>query len=420
MSRVGIPFAIGAALLGLSALAGCGSSPQARPPGEAGVATGGGARLAVVLPRRGELALVDPRRGVVARVAVGASPWGVAVAGGRAYVSAARHVAVVDLRRRRLIARVAYRAPAAAVDYGEYRAGGMGVAVAPGGRRVYVGVHTAGGGRGRLEVLDTRRLRIVGSARVGVRPFDVLAGRDGRTAFSVDHDSYGVTVVDGATARTRFVPVAPLGRGAFDKLNYGAIDTRGRLLLPINGQVLAVVQPRTGRVTRRRMRARVHQAGVALSGRRLLTIGAESLSGGSPNLSVFDLTTGRERIVALRRPHEDIAVADDTAYLSGGYTRGGWAGVSAVALGSGRVREIPLDDEPLGIAALPEAAARTAPSPAGRSESASAAAPRKARRSIRILRPADGRRARPALLGGPAAALFVISGSRCRPAAPPA
>ena len=343
---------VGAALAPLPVLSGCTGSSEPGPEGEA--AATGAARLAVVLPRRGQLALVDPRRGVVSRIGVGASPWGVAVAGGRAYVSAARHVAVVDLRRRRLIARVPYRERPAGVDYGEYRAGGMGIAVAPGRRRVYVGVNAEGERRGRLEVLDARRLRIVGSARVGVRPFDVLAGRDRRTAYSVDHDSYGVTALDARTLRTRFLRVAPLGRGAFDKLNYGALDARGKLLLPINGEVLAVLDPRTGRVGRRDMRSRVHQAGVAVSGRRLLTVGAESLTGGAPNLSVFDLRTGRERIVPLERPHEDIAVSRDgrSAYLSGGYTRGGWPGITAVRLGSGRTREIRLDDRPLGIAVL--------------------------------------------------------------------
>ena len=342
-----------AAAIGLvGALASCGSSSPARSDRQAVAATG--VSLAVVLPGRGERAFVDPRRGVSGRIDVGRSPWGVAISGDRAYVSAARHVAVVDLRRRRLIARVPYRRPPAAVDYGEYRAGGMGIAVAPGGRRVYVGVHAEDGGPGRLEVLDTRRLRMVASARIGVRPFDVLVGRDG-TAFSVDHDSYGVTAVDAETLRTRFLPVAPLGRGAFDKLNYGAIDPRGRLLLPINGEVLAVLDPRTGRVGRQSMRASVHQAGVAISGRQLLTVGAESLAGGTPNLSIFDLRTGSERIVTLDRPHEDIAVSADgrTGYLSGGYTRGGWPGITVVDLRSERLREIALDDEPLGIAIMP-------------------------------------------------------------------
>lgn len=312
--------------------------------------------MLVVLPTRGELAVIEPRRGVVAdRIAVGASPWGVAVRGDRAYVSAARHVAVVDLRRRRVIGRVPYTEAPGGVDVGEYRAGGMGIAVAPGGRTVYVGVYPEGGGRGRLEVLDVATLKMVGGASIGERPFDVLTSRDGRAVFTVDHDSYGVTVIDARTMKARFRRVAPLGRGAFSKLNYGEVDRRNRLLLPINGEVLAVLDPRTGRIMRRRLRSRVHQAGVVLSRGRLLTVGAESLTGGKPNLSVFDLRTGRERVIPLERPHEDIAVSNDgrVAYLTGGYTRGGWRGISAVSLRSGRVREIALDDEPLGIAVLP-------------------------------------------------------------------
>ena len=321
--------------------------------GESGSSRGaaGSPRLAVVLPARDSLALVDPDRGLVAEIAVGASPWGVVVRGERAYVSTARHVAVVDLRRRRLVARVRYRTRLAAVERGEYRRGGMGIAASADGRRVYVGVHT--GGRGILEVLDRRGLRITGTSRIGIRPFDVLASRRGRTAFTVDHDSYGVTQVDVRDGSTRAFRVAPLGRGAFDKLNYGALDRRGRLLLPINGEVLAVLDPATGRVRERPMRSRVHQAGVARSGRRLLTVGAEALAGSrGPNLSVFDLRTGRERVIRLGRPHEDVAVSRDgrRAYLTGGYTRGGWRGITIVSLGSGQTSEMPLPAEPLGIA----------------------------------------------------------------------
>ena len=309
--------------------------------------------LAAVLPDRDSLALVDPVRGAVAEIAVGASPWGVAVRGTRAYVSTARHVAVVDLRRRATIARVPYRTRVPRVERGEYRSGGMGIAVSPDGRRVHVGVHT--GGPGRLETLDARGLAITRTAPIGVRPFDVLAAPRGGIVYTVDHDSYGVTRVDVRTGARRTLPVAPLGRGAFDKLNYGALDTRGRLLLPVNGEVLAVLDPRTGRVGRRPMRSRVHQAGVARSGSRLLTIGAEALQGSrGPNLSVFDLRTGRERVIRLRRPHEDLAVGRDgrTAYLSGGYTRGGWRGITVVSLATGRTREVRLPAEPLGIALL--------------------------------------------------------------------
>ena len=335
------------------ALAACGGDASVGAPAGADRGRPGAARLVVVLPDRDALAFVDPRRGVVAEVPVGASPWGVAVAAGRAYVSAARHVAVVDLAGRRVIARVAYRTPVGAVARGEDRRGGMGIAVVPGGRSVAVGVHT--GGRGRLELLDTRRLTVTGAAPIGRRPFDVLAARDGRSVYTVDHDSYGITEVGVPSLATRTFRVAPLGDGAFDKLNYGAIDRRGRLLLPINGEVLAVLDPRTGRVRSRRMRSAVHQAGVALAGRRLLTVGAEALGGGrGPNLSVFDLRSGRERVIGLRRPHEDVAVSRDgaTAYLSGGYTRGGWRGVTTVPLDGGAPSERPLPAEPLGIGVI--------------------------------------------------------------------
>lgn len=103
------------------------------------------------------------------------------------------------------------------------------------------------------------------------------------------------------------------------------------------------------------MRSRVHQAGVTRSAGRLLTVGAESLeSDGGPNLSVYDLRTGRERVIALRRAHEDVAVSRDgrVAYLSGGYTRGGWKGVTIVSLDDEGIRELALPAAPLGIAVV--------------------------------------------------------------------
>lgn len=339
-----------AAAAAVALLASCGGGSGSSPGDGPAV---GAPRLTAVLPDRDALALVDPDRGAVAEVAVGASPWGVVVVGSRAYVSAARHVAVVDVSRRRLVARVPYHTRIATVERGEYRQGGMGITASADGRQVYVGVHT--GGRGVLEVLDTRRMRITRTARIGVRPFDVVAAAQGRTVLTVDHDSYGVTQVDARDGSTRTFPVAPLGEGAFDKLNYGALDERGRLLLPINGAVLAVLDPATGSVAERPMRSRVHQAGVTLSGSLLLTVGAEALEGTSgPNLSVFDLRTGRERVIRLGRPHEDVVASGDgrTAYLSGGYTRGGWRGITVVSLSSGRTREVPLPAEPLGIALL--------------------------------------------------------------------
>lgn len=311
--------------------------------------------LAVALHTRDALALIDPRMGVVARIATGAAPWGVAVTRGYAYVSTARHVAVVDLKRRRLVARVAYRTRTGRPERGEYRSGGMGIAVSRDGRRVFVGVHPAGGGPGRLETLDTSSLRIVATAPIGERPFDVMVSRDGDSVFTVDHDSYSVTVVDTRTMATRTLPVSPLGSGAFDKLNYGALDRRGRLLLPINGEVLAILDPRTGAVKTRRMRSRVHQAGAVFDRGRLITIGAEPLEGDrGPNLSLYDLDHGRERVFLLKRPHEDLAVSRNgrEAYLTGGYTRGGWDGITVVDLARGSTREIRLAGQPLGLARL--------------------------------------------------------------------
>ena len=337
-------------------LGGCGGGSAA----VSAAAPSASAQLVVVLPGEDALAFVNPDRGEVARVAVGASPWGVAVSGGRAYVSTARHVAVVDTTRRRLITRVPYRTRVSRIERGEYRGGGMGVAASANGGRVYVGLNAEDGGRGTLEVLDTRRLSIVDTAPIGVRPFDVLVSRDGDSVYTVDHDSYGVTALDARTLRGRFFPVAPLGRGAFEKLNYGAVDARGRVLLPVNGEVLAILDPRTGSVARRPLRARVHQAGVAISRGRLLTVGAEALDGDrGPNLSIYDLASRRERVLPLRRPHEDLAVSADgrAAYLTGGYTRGGWNGITIVTLASGRTRELPLPGMPLGIAVLPGRAA---------------------------------------------------------------
>lgn len=316
----------------------------------------GGATLAVVLPDRDALALIDPAAGIVATIPVGASPWDVAVAGGRAYVSAARHVAVVDLRTRRVIARIRYRTRVPRVERGEFRVGGMGIVADAARGRVYVGVNALDGGPGALEILDTRRLRNTASVRTGIRPFDVLVAPGGKTVYTVDHDSYGVTAVTVATRRPRFFPVAPLGRGAFDKLNYGAVDAAGRLLLPINGRVLAVLNPVTGRVRTRPMRSRVHQAGATFSRGRLLTVGAEALERGSrPNLSVFDVATGRERVLPLQRAHEAVAASVDgrRAFLTGGYTRGGWSGITIVTLATGATRELSLPAPPLGIATLP-------------------------------------------------------------------
>ena len=85
---------------------------------------------------------------------------------------------MVDVPGRRVVARVPYASDVRADgSTGEFRRGGMGIAVSPAGDRVYVGVHL--GGDDRLEVVDTRTLQVVGSAPIGPRPFDVAVAPDG-------------------------------------------------------------------------------------------------------------------------------------------------------------------------------------------------------------------------------------------------
>ena len=202
--------------------------------------------------------------GVLDRVEVGTAPWGVVLGRGtresgsnRAYVSTAEGIAVVDTTARRLVTRVPYLAAVGPPGFGEYRAGGMGLALSPDGTRLYVGINLPGG-NGRLEVLDTAQLRIVGGATVGVRPFDVVASRDGRHVYSIDHDSFSVTIVETATLATRTVALTPAGRDAFAKPHYGAIGPDDRLLLPIMGRVLVSLGP-DGGTTLAPLTANTHQ-----------------------------------------------------------------------------------------------------------------------------------------------------------------
>ena len=307
------------------------------------------------------VSFVDPAAGVVAQVEVGAAPWGLALAGDRrAYVATAEGVAVVDTARRQRLALVPYRAAVGPPQSGEYRPGGMGIAAAPDGRHVYVGVYLPNG-PGQLEVLDTERLAMVAAASVGARPFQVLVGRDGREVYTVDHDSFTVTVVEPLAARSRALAVAPLGRGAFDKPHYAALRPDGHLLLPFQGRRLVDLDPASGALATTPLTADTHQHGVALTpdGRRLLIVGTGPAGGaqGRPSLTVLDTATGDEALVPLARPHETVASSPDgrRAYLTGGYTfaDGGWDGVTIVDLARRVVAELPVPGRPLDIAILP-------------------------------------------------------------------
>jgi DNA-binding beta-propeller fold protein YncE len=336
------------------------SPPAATPTAVSPTSLAGAALLLVTNFGARHLSWVDPASGVVGQVEVGAAPWGVAVSAGRAYVSTAEGIAVVDLAARRRVALVPYLAKVGPPGSGEYRAGGMGIAASPDGSRVYVGVNLPGG-NGRLEVLDTAQLRMVGGATVGVRPFDVAVSRDGRSVYSIDHDSFSVTIVEAATLATRTVAIAPAGRDAFAKPHYGVVGPDDRLLLPVMGRALVRMTP-AGDLTTLPLTANTHQHGAALTpdGLRLLIVGtgpAGQATGGA-SLTILDLATGAERILPLTRPHERVAVSGDgrTAYLTGGYSfaNGGWDGITVIDLETGAAREIAVPGLPLDVAVVRE------------------------------------------------------------------
>ena len=161
------------------------------------------------------VSFVDPAAGVLGEVEVGAAPWGAALgAGQRVYVATAEGVAVVDTARRERVALVPYRAAVGPPRFGEYRPGGMGIAVAPAGDLLYVGVYL-GSAPSRLEVVDLARLEVVGDVQIGLRPFEVLAPpapSDRREAYALDHDF--VQRHRGGRLRSRAAPGAHAPRGA--------------------------------------------------------------------------------------------------------------------------------------------------------------------------------------------------------------
>jgi DNA-binding beta-propeller fold protein YncE len=315
--------------------------------------------LAVTCSRGNHLAIVDPDAGVLDTIETGAAPHGLALhPDGRAFVATAEGVAVVDIERRHRLALVPYSIDVGPPRFGEYRPGGMGIAATPDGRRVAVGVYRPGG-PSTLDILDVASLGVVGSVTVGVRPFQVVAASDSRHAYSLDHDSYTVTVVDLHTGEVRPLPAMPLGRGVFDKPHYAALRSDGALLLPYQGRALQILDPGTGSESIVALSAQTHQHGIALTagGNTALIVGtgpAGEVSGG-PSLTSLDLTTGAETIVPLARPHELIAVSRDgrRAFLTGGYLlTGGWDGLTVVDLASQATREVAVPAGPLDIAVL--------------------------------------------------------------------
>ncbi|WP_052498872.1 YncE family protein [Streptomyces vietnamensis] len=306
---------------------------------------------------------VDPARGATGSVKVGTAPYGLAVGeDGRAWVATAEGVAVVDTASRERLALIPYRTDTGPVTTGEYRGGGMGIALAPDGRRVYVGVNVPGG-NGALEVVDTATLKVTDAVPVGRRPFDVDVSRDGSEVYATDHDSFDVTVVAAKTLEPRRIEVAPYGTegglGSWLKPHYTAVrPSDGKLLLPFEGERLAVVDPRTGRTTIEPMTANTHQHGTTVTADgTLLTVGTGPIDPDvdeGPSLTVRT-PGGAERVYPLEGPHESVAVSRDgrTAYVTGGFTRDGyWDGLTVIDLDSGDTRRLPAGSRPLGIAVL--------------------------------------------------------------------
>lgn len=376
-----VPLVAVAVLAGCAADRGAGARPDGAPrPGASPRPDGGpdpdpgtgttsaSTLLLASLAHAEHVAIIDPARPdaeAVRRVRVGAAPWGVGVDAARqlGYAATAEGLAVVDLaagKRRRL---VRYRHPAARLEQGEYRPGGLGLAVSPDGSRVYVAV-MPDGNSAFLEVYDAERQRFIAAVPVGARPFDVVVAPDGSWAATVDHDAFTVTVVDARTLRPRSHTVAPFGTegglASWEKPHYGAVDEDGAILLPYQGKVVVRLDPRTGRFTTIRSRADSHAHGTTRAGRRLLTVGTGAFGNaeGRPNLSILDIDTGAERVVPLSRPHETVAVCRDAsgrefAAVAGGNTRDeGWDGITLVDLEDRGVRELAVPGYPQAVVAF--------------------------------------------------------------------
>lgn len=319
--------------------------------------------LLVSLAKGSEIAVVDPSlpdgEAVRQTITVGNAPWGVGVhaESGTAYAATAEGLAVVDLAKGERTALVPYQHPAPFQSTGEYRPGGLGLAVSPDGTRVYVAV-TTGSGTDQLEVFDTASGAFIGSAPVGARPFDVLVAPDGSWAATVDHDGFTISVVDAASLAVTQHTVAPFGTegglASWEKPHYGAVDTDGTILLPYQGLVVARLDPRSGAVTTVESTANSHSHGTALAGEKLLTVGTGAFgnASGTPNLSILNLQSGEEQIVPLTPPHETVAVwhdADGTEYaaVAGGNTRNeGWDGLTIVSLVDRSARALPVPGYP--------------------------------------------------------------------------
>lgn len=318
--------------------------------------------LLATLAHSDGIARIDPSKdgsGAVEVLTVGAAPWGIGVhaASNAAFVATAEGLAVVDLAHFTRRALVPYLHPAPNISQGEYRPGGLGLAVSPDGSAVYVavGLNTE---TTYLEVFDVASGAFTGSVRVGWRPFDVVVDPKGAWVATIDHDSFTVTVVDPKTLKATPHQIAPFGTegglASWEKIHYAAVEPDGSILLPVQGKVVVRLNPMTGTSSTIPSTANSHAHGTALAGGRLLTVGTGSFGNadGDPNLSVLDLATGEERIAPLDVPHETVAGWSDAsgeewAAVAGGNTRDeGWDGITFVRLNDFQQRQLPVPGYP--------------------------------------------------------------------------
>ena len=313
-------------------------------------------KLLVTLAAQQDLVVLDSNGTIESRIKVGVAPWSVVNDGkGTAYVATAEGLAVVDLRRAQRSALIPYKSKIGPPVYGEYRAGGMGLAISPDGKRVYVGVYTHSG-TDQLEVVDTEQQRVVRRYAIQDRPFDVALSPDGRYVAGINHDSYSATVIDLEQETRRHYEVAPIGYGIFDKPHYALFDDQGQLYLPVQGQAMAVLDINSGRVIRRPLTARTHQHGMAWRPQTdqmlIVGTGAAGSAHGQASLTLYDINDFEEHLIPLKREHEQVVVSRDGRYawLTGGQSfTGGWDGLSRVDLETFEVIEVPLAGQPFGI-----------------------------------------------------------------------
>ncbi len=285
------------------------------------------------------------------------SPWGATGSvDGKMYISSAQDLTIVDTENLTIHAAVPYRTLIESAGYGEYRSGGMGIAVTPDGSIVAVGINM-NGSNGLVELFDVAAGTFVATVAVGVRPFDVVAAPDSRHVYTIDHDSFTITAIELETLTATTLDAAPLGYGAFDKPHYAAMRSDGTLLLPYVGKILWILDPVTGESSSLPMTANTHQHGITLSDDEksayIVGTGPAGPANGPPSLTILDLETGMERIIELGRPHEQVALTSDgmSAILTGGYTfaDGGWDGITYIDLETGAILEELMPGRPLAI-----------------------------------------------------------------------